>query len=323
VRCRRDTRHYVSVRDALPRARPAGPSHGVELDVTVGGPRERLPTSRAWWPWSLSLGCGPGYRRPTAASPTHHTAKGSRSAVGLVPNHATKFPQAGIYTEDQVRHVAELWVTRKGNNALSAAISPAQHDFARRYARAREEDDKVTLNALDLFRKDVSTSVLLVCLTPTRTTSERSTSAVAAGAVLLVGLTGAGVAAVDVLEQDREVVVGLRGPEGGDGRDGRDGVSGYDMQFVQKRWGPSTGRSKAQVHCHGGRAALGGGYDITPESEKIQRVDIIDDGPVSVSDANQRSVDDARPYMNGWRVSGDHNGQEVDVRVWAICAAVH
>ncbi len=79
----------------------------------------------------------------------------------VVVHLATKLAQAGIYTEDQVRKVAELWVTRKGNNALSAAISPAQHDFARRYARALEEDDKVTLNALDLFRKDVSTYVRL------------------------------------------------------------------------------------------------------------------------------------------------------------------
>ncbi len=79
----------------------------------------------------------------------------------VVVHLATKLAQAGIYTEDQVRQVAELWVTRKGNNALSAAISPAQHDFARRYARALEEDDKVTLNALDLFRKDVSTYVRL------------------------------------------------------------------------------------------------------------------------------------------------------------------
>jgi type I restriction enzyme R subunit len=79
----------------------------------------------------------------------------------VVVHLATKLAQAGIYTEDQVRQVAELWVTRKGNNALSAAISPAQHDFARRYARALEEDDKVTLNALDVFRKDVSTYVRL------------------------------------------------------------------------------------------------------------------------------------------------------------------
>ncbi|PWW25178.1 type I restriction enzyme R subunit [Geodermatophilus normandii] len=79
----------------------------------------------------------------------------------VVVHLATKLAQTGIYTEDEVRQVAELWVTRKGNNALSAAISPAQHDFARRYARALEEDDKVTLNALDLFRKDVSTYVRL------------------------------------------------------------------------------------------------------------------------------------------------------------------
>ncbi|MBM7785545.1 type I restriction endonuclease subunit R [Tenggerimyces flavus] len=74
---------------------------------------------------------------------------------------ATKLEQAGIYTSDQVRKVAELWITRKGNNALSAAISPAKNEFARRYAAAIDADDKVTLNTLDLFRKDVSTFVRL------------------------------------------------------------------------------------------------------------------------------------------------------------------
>lgn len=79
----------------------------------------------------------------------------------VVIHLANKLAQAGIYTEDDVRKVAALWVTRKGNNALSAAISPAQHGFRRRYARAIEEEDKVTLQALDLFRKDVSTYVRL------------------------------------------------------------------------------------------------------------------------------------------------------------------
>ncbi|WP_333744964.1 type I restriction endonuclease subunit R [Streptomyces ardesiacus] len=79
----------------------------------------------------------------------------------VVIHLANKLAQANIYTEDDVRKVAELWVTRKGNNALSAAISPAQHDFRRRYARAIEEEDKVALNTLDLFRKDVSTYVRL------------------------------------------------------------------------------------------------------------------------------------------------------------------
>ncbi|MEU5835401.1 type I restriction endonuclease [Streptomyces diacarni] len=79
----------------------------------------------------------------------------------VVVHLANKLAQAGIYTEDDVRKVAELWVTRKGNNALSAAIGPAQHDFRRRYTRAIEDEDKVTLNTLDLFRKDVSTYVRL------------------------------------------------------------------------------------------------------------------------------------------------------------------
>jgi type I restriction enzyme R subunit len=79
----------------------------------------------------------------------------------VVVHLANKLAQAQIYTKEQVRHVAALWVERKGNNALSAAISPAQHDFRRRYAAAIETDDKVTLNALDLFRKDVSTYVRL------------------------------------------------------------------------------------------------------------------------------------------------------------------
>ena len=79
----------------------------------------------------------------------------------VVVHLANKLAQAAIYTEDQVREVAGLWVNRKGNNALSAAISPAKHDFARRYAAALEAKDKVALNTLDLFRKDVSTYVRL------------------------------------------------------------------------------------------------------------------------------------------------------------------
>jgi len=79
----------------------------------------------------------------------------------VVVHLATKLAQAGIYTPEQGRGVAGLWVARKGNNALSAAISPAKNDFARRYAAAIEADDKVTLNTLDLFRKDVSTYVRL------------------------------------------------------------------------------------------------------------------------------------------------------------------
>src|SRR3954452_12909514 len=59
----------------------------------------------------------------------------------VVVHLATKLAQAGIYTDDEVGKVAQLWVTRKGNNALWEAISPAEEEFARLYARAMEVDD--------------------------------------------------------------------------------------------------------------------------------------------------------------------------------------
>lgn len=79
----------------------------------------------------------------------------------VVVHLATKLAHAGIYTEDEVRKTAELWVRRKGNNALTAAVSPGKTAFAKRYEKALETDDKVLLNELDLFRKDVSTYVRL------------------------------------------------------------------------------------------------------------------------------------------------------------------
>jgi type I restriction enzyme R subunit len=72
-----------------------------------------------------------------------------------------KLAQSGVYTEDQVREVARRWVAREGNNALSAAISPAKEAFEQRYAAARDAGDTVELTTLDLFRKDVSTFVRL------------------------------------------------------------------------------------------------------------------------------------------------------------------
>lgn len=79
----------------------------------------------------------------------------------VVVHLATKLAHAGIYTEDEVRKTAELWVRRKGNNALTAAVSPGKTAFEKRRQKALETDDKVLLNELDLFRKDVSTYVRL------------------------------------------------------------------------------------------------------------------------------------------------------------------
>lgn len=79
----------------------------------------------------------------------------------VVVHLVDKLAQAGIYTPAEVQDVAAMWVARKGNSALSAGISPAKNEFGRRYAAAKEAGDTLTLNALDLFRKDVSTYVRL------------------------------------------------------------------------------------------------------------------------------------------------------------------
>ena len=79
----------------------------------------------------------------------------------VVAHLANKLAQSGIFTEDEVRKTAELWVRRKGNNALTAAVAPAKTVFQKRRERALETEDKVLLNELELFRKDVSTYVRL------------------------------------------------------------------------------------------------------------------------------------------------------------------
>jgi type I restriction enzyme R subunit len=79
----------------------------------------------------------------------------------LVVNIATKLAQANIFTEQQVRDVAEIWLLRKGHNKLAAAISPAKHQFEVRYAAAIDQNDKAAQDELDQFRKDVGTYVRL------------------------------------------------------------------------------------------------------------------------------------------------------------------
>lgn len=79
----------------------------------------------------------------------------------LVHDLASKLDQAGIYTGEEVDALAEAWVGRKGNNALSAAIGPAKCRFRQRYQGAIQSDDKTEIGVLDLFRKDVGTFVRL------------------------------------------------------------------------------------------------------------------------------------------------------------------
>jgi type I restriction enzyme R subunit len=79
----------------------------------------------------------------------------------LVHDLRAKLDTAAIYTTREIDRLAEAWVKRKGNNALTAAITPARDRFQQRYLKALAAGDKVEIAALDLFRKDVSTFVRL------------------------------------------------------------------------------------------------------------------------------------------------------------------
>jgi type I restriction enzyme, R subunit len=79
----------------------------------------------------------------------------------LIHDLRTKLDVAGIYTTAEIDSLVEAWVKRKGNNALSAAITPARDRFQDQYSKALAADDKAQIAALDLFRKDIGTFVHL------------------------------------------------------------------------------------------------------------------------------------------------------------------
>src|SRR4051794_13298206 len=83
----------------------------------------------------------------------------------LVHDVIAKIDQAGIYTQAEVDQCAEAFVKSKGNNALTAAVSPGKKRFQERYTFALIDNggqgDRAALDELDTFRKDVGTFVRL------------------------------------------------------------------------------------------------------------------------------------------------------------------
>lgn len=83
----------------------------------------------------------------------------------LVHDLSTKLDASGIYTMAELDQCADAWVMKKGNNALTAAVSPGKQRFHERYTAALTanggEGDKAELEVLDMFRKDVGTFVRL------------------------------------------------------------------------------------------------------------------------------------------------------------------
>lgn len=80
----------------------------------------------------------------------------------LVHRLATKLAQARIYTTADVERYAEAWwAPTQSHAALAAAISPARDEFANRWAKATDRQDRQTLEELRTFRKDCGSYVRL------------------------------------------------------------------------------------------------------------------------------------------------------------------
>lgn len=158
------------------------------------------------------------------------------------------------------------------------------------------------------------------------TISHAKTTAIAAGAVAAAGFTAIGVAALDDNPQQKQQPAGGdAAPHSSQGEKREDHIHN-DRYYGRRqvgvvRWGPSTGKNSTQASCHGGAVALSGGYKFTPatKASDVGAVDVFEAGPVAASEGAMKAVNEGRPYPDGWRVSGDHNGQEVIVKVTVWC----
>ncbi|NHT16767.1 type I restriction endonuclease [Cellulomonas sp. IC4_254] len=80
----------------------------------------------------------------------------------LVHRLATKLAQARIYAPDDVERYAEAWWRpTQSHAALAAAVTPARHEFASRWAEATKDQDSQALDELRTFRKDCGSYVRL------------------------------------------------------------------------------------------------------------------------------------------------------------------
>ncbi|HEY5247048.1 MAG TPA: DEAD/DEAH box helicase family protein [Dermatophilaceae bacterium] len=75
----------------------------------------------------------------------------------IVHETMAKLDAATIYHDSEVEGLVRDFLAHKGNNALTKWITPAQHRFRDRERTAAEHNDKVALDELEMFRKDVGT----------------------------------------------------------------------------------------------------------------------------------------------------------------------
>jgi len=77
----------------------------------------------------------------------------------IVHETKSKLDSSGIYTEQEVNGLAADYLAKKGNNALTKWLTPAQHKVRDRERTAKETGDRLALEEIELFRKDVTTFV--------------------------------------------------------------------------------------------------------------------------------------------------------------------
>ena len=75
----------------------------------------------------------------------------------IVHETMAKLDAAGIYQESEIEGLVRDFLAHKGHNALTKWVTPAQHRFRDRERTALDHNDKVVLDELEMFRKDVGT----------------------------------------------------------------------------------------------------------------------------------------------------------------------
>ena len=79
----------------------------------------------------------------------------------LVHDLARKLETAGIYNADEVDRFAQAFIIEKAHGKHTGPLKSAADRFNDRYCVALEDQDKVSIDELDLFRKDVGSFVRL------------------------------------------------------------------------------------------------------------------------------------------------------------------
>lgn len=81
--------------------------------------------------------------------------------ANIVHETMNKLDAAGIYTESEIDSLVVDYLAKKGNNALTRWVTPARDRFRDREREAGDHGDKLALDELQIFRKDVGTFVRL------------------------------------------------------------------------------------------------------------------------------------------------------------------